>query len=161
VPPPKSDARTIVIIVAVVVGGLMVGLPALLYIMVTSSLDTIDTPPAPSAEVVLVPGTWDNGNLTISFASITGGQRTDPSALTYLVQSPNGTTFFSGPADTGPPVQGVSITVAYQDNAMVGLVSPEDTIRLAVAPSTSTSIRGGSFRVFVANTVIGTIQQLP
>ena len=133
-------------------------LAAVLYVMVTG---LVGPPQGQKPNLVLTAGTWNNGNLTISFASITNAPNLAPTDLTYLVQASDGTTYFSGAAGTGSAVSNVTVTIAYQDNANTGKVSNEDNILITVAPSTSTVIRGGSFKIFFSGDVIGFINQLP
>ena len=116
---------------------------------------------APKPNLVLSAGTWNSGNLTISLASIVNAPNLAPADLTYLVQASDGTTYFSGPAGTGSAVSDVTATISYQDNWNAEKVSYEDSIRVTVAPSTSTAIRGGSFKIFFSGDVIGFINQLP
>lgn len=133
-------------------------LAAVLYVMVTG---LVGPPQGQKPNLVLTAGTWNNGNLTISFASITNAPNLAPVDLTFLVQASDGTTYFSGAAGTGSAVSNVTVTIAYQDNANTGKVSNEDNIRITVSPSTSTVIRGGSFKIFFSGDVIGFINQLP
>lgn len=133
-------------------------LAAVLYVMVTG---LVGPPQGQKPNLVLTAGTWNNGNLTISFASITNAPNLAPTDLTFLVQASDGTTYFSGAAGTGSAVSNVTVTIAYQDNANPLKVSNEDNIRITVAPATSTVIRGGSFKIFFSGDVIGFINQLP
>jgi flagellin-like protein len=136
-------------------------LAAVLYVMVTG---LVGPPQGQKPNVVLTAGQWNNGNLTISFASITNAPNLAPTDLTYIVQSADGTTYFSGPATASPygPTSGVNVSVAYTDNTNnLGKVSNDDTIRLTVSPSTSAAVKGGTFKIFYAGDVIGFINQLP
>lgn len=133
-------------------------LAAVLYVMV-SGIGTQQSTQKPN--LVLTAGTWNAGNLTVSFASITNAPNLNPVDLTYLIQDPTGITFFTGAAGTGSAVSGTTVTVAYSDNANPNKVSNEDNIRITVSPATSQSIRGGSLKVFFSGDVIGFINQLP
>ena len=134
-------------------------LAAVLYVMVTG---LVGPPQGQKPNLVLTAGTWNNGNLTISFASITNAPNLNPTDLTFIVAASNGTTYFSGAASTGAVnADGSTVTISYQDNANLAKVSNEDTIRITISPSTSTAIRGGSFKIFASNEVIGFINQLP
>jgi hypothetical protein len=123
--------------------------------------DGCTPPPPPKPSFVLTSGTWNNGNLTVSFASITNGQNISPTDLTYLVQASDGTAYFSGSPGMGSPVANVTVSVGYWDNANIGKVSNEDNIRITVSPATSTAVRGGSLKIFYSGEVVGFINQLP
>jgi len=133
-------------------------LAAVLYVMVTG---LVGPPQGQKPNLVLTAGTWNNGNLTISFASITNAPNLAPTDLTYLLQTSAGVTQFSGGAGAGAPVSNVTTTVTYQDNANVGKVSNEDNVRITVSPSSSTVLRGGTLKIFYSGDVIGFINQLP
>jgi flagellin-like protein len=134
-------------------------LAAVLYVMVTG---LVGPPQGQKPNLVLTAGTWNSGNLTISFASITNAPNLNPTDLTYIVAASNGTTYFSGAAGLGAVnSDGSTVTITYTDNLTPNKVSNEDTIRITVSPSGSTAIRGGSFKIFWSNDVIGFINQLP
>lgn len=133
-------------------------LAAVLYVMV-ASIGPVTSMQRPT--LVMTPGIWGSGNLTISFSSMTNAANLNPADLLYLVQAPNGTTYFTGAAGTGPSTGGVRVTVLYQDLGTPLRVSPEDQIRLSVSPANSTAIRGGLFRVFQAGEIVGSLGQLP
>lgn len=158
---PASNAKLILIVVAVVavvVVVLLVVLPFLLYLSIAGS----GPPPgSQTPTLVLAAGTWNNGNLTISFASVTNAPNLDPADLTYLIQDLTGTTYFTGAAGPGTSVAGTTVTVMYNDNANFLKVSAEDNLRITVSPATSSAIRGGSLKLFFAGDVIGYINQLP
>ena len=133
-------------------------LAAVLYVMVTG---LVGPPQGQKPNLVLTAGTWNNGNLTISFASITNAPNLAPTDLTYLLQTSGGVTYFTGAAGTGAAVSGVTVSVSYQDNANAGKVSNEDNIRISMSPSNSTVMRGGTLKIFYSGDVIGFINQLP
>src|SRR5882672_11997167 len=110
-------------------------LAAVLYVMVTG---LVGPPQGQKPNLVLTAGTWNNGNLTISFASITNAPNLAPTDLTYRLQTSGGVTYFTGAAGTGAAVSGVTVSVSYQDNANAGKVSNEDNIRISMSPSNST-----------------------
>lgn len=133
-------------------------LAAVLYVMVTG---LVGPPQGQKPSLVLSSGTWNTGNLTIAMVSITNAPNLNPTDLTYLIQSVDGATYFSGPQGAGSPFSNVTVTLNYLDNANIEKVSAEDTIRITVGPASSTAIRGGSFKIFYASDTIAFINQLP
>jgi FlaG/FlaF family flagellin (archaellin) len=133
-------------------------LAAVLYVMVTG---LVGAPPAQRPSLVISTGSWNNGNITLSFVSITNAQALSPADLTYLIMSADGTTYFSGPEGTGSPFSSVALTVDYLDTANVGKVTLEDTVKITVSPATSTAVRAGSFTVYYSGSTIGFVSQLP
>jgi FlaG/FlaF family flagellin (archaellin) len=118
-------------------------------------------PPTTKPQIPLTTTGWSDGNLSVSFVSLSGAPNIVPSDLRYQIQSVNGTIYFSGPAGTVTAVSNVSVNITYRDADGSGLVSPPDRIDIRVNPQGVPLVRGCSFKLVLGLEVIGAISALP
>jgi len=154
-PPPASgmSSGTIIAIVVVVVVVLLVVMVPVMYVMTTG----LSTPPGtPRPTITLSAGQWSGTSTVISIISVSTGTLA-AEALTFQVTAPNGTIYFSGVPGTGTAVNGVRLTITYNDASADGRVGADDNIGLSVAqPSDLQQIHGTTFRVLEGPDVLGT-----
>ena len=81
----------------------------------------------------------------------------DVSTLVFQIVAGNGTIYFSGAEGTGAAVNGVVVTINYNDASNDGKVSSDDNIGISVAQSSDlVQIHGTTFKVLQGSDVLGT-----
>jgi len=119
------------------------------------------TQPSQRPQIPLTTTGWSDGNLSISFVSLSGAPSIIPTDLRYQIISVNGTIYFSGPAGNVTAVSNVSVNITYRDADSSATVSPPDRIDIVVNTVSVPLIRGCMFRLVLGTEVIGQINALP
>ena len=152
----RDDAVSAVVGTILLVA-ITVVLAGVLY--VTMSGVMVETPPK-EPQFIFDAGPWANGSVTVSFLSISNAEGLTPAQLSYLVQAPNGTIYFSGPEANKTLVANITVNVTYRDTGNVGKVSPEDLIVITVTPASATAVRASTFKVLTNGHVAGQLSTL-
>lgn len=153
-PPPKSNRGLIAAVVVIVALVVVIGIPAMLYIMVAS---TGPSPTSTPPTIILQAGSWAGGNLSVTVQSVAGSQSVDPAALTYILLDANGNSLYAGPEDARVVTGATTVNVVYLDNLDPGRASAGDAIRVSVTPPTSNEVNGARLSVFFQGSQVGTV----
>jgi hypothetical protein len=155
-PPKKDDSSTIIIIIVVVLVVIFLVLPLVLFFLIAGVVQNLPPPGEVHPTVTLAPGTWSGLHSTIVVTSVST-PTIDVLSLTFQVTAANGTIYYSGSGGPGPPVNGVVVTVTFNDVSSNGRVGPDDNIALSVDSAAGlTQIHGCTFRVLIGADVLGT-----
>jgi flagellin-like protein len=128
-------------------------LAAVLYVMVTG---LVTSPDQTKPTVSLSAGQWSGTSTVISITSVSTATL-DVSTLAFQVVAANGTIYFSGEAGAGSPVNGVTITVTYNDAGGESRVGSDDNIAISVGSAVQlTQIHGTQFKLLEGSNVLGT-----
>lgn len=157
--PPKQGMSTgvLIAIVVVVVVAVIVLIPALLYVMVTGVVDSPGPGPV-HATLSLSAGQWSGGTDVVVITSVSTSTL-DADSLTFQIVAPNGTIYFSGVAGQGVPVNGVTVTVTFNNGGSENppRVGADDNIGITAVPATGVSmLHGTTFKVLQGTDVLGT-----
>jgi hypothetical protein len=106
--------------------------------------------------VILQGSGWNNGNNTVSIASVTNGNGLAPSDLTYTIETTSGP-YYSGSAGANDTRGGPLVNVVYNDLTGANLVTAGDSIRVHITPSSSMALAGASLKVFSGGSQICTV----
>jgi hypothetical protein len=113
-------------------------------------------PEAAPPSISLSARQWSGTSIVVSITSVSTATL-DVSALTFQVVAANGTIYFSGSAGTGVMINGVTVTVTYNDASGDGRVGVDDNIAVSVgAAAELTQIHGAHFKVLWGSNVLGT-----
>lgn len=151
-PAPRKDSSTTIMIIVVILVVVFLLIVPILYLLVTG-LVTQPSPPRPF--VNLSTGAIGGGNITIHIESDSSAPSLAPQDLTYLVQSANGSIYFSGASGENATTNQVTVSVFYDDVVNVGRVSIEDSIRVQISPPTARNVGAGTLQVIFQGERIG------
>jgi hypothetical protein len=111
---------------------------------------------APSPTVSMVAGSWVGTSCTVEITAV-ASSTLEVANLTYQVVAKNGTIYYSGAAGTSTEVNGVTVTITYNDAQEEGKVGPDDNIAVSVGAADQLSqIQGTQFKIFEGVNVVGT-----
>jgi flagellin-like protein len=130
-------------------------LAAVLYVMVTG---LVTNPGETKPTVSLSVGSFQGLGTTATITSVST-TTLDVSTLTFQVVAGNGTIYFSGAAGTGAAVNGVVVTITYNNGGTESpaKVGPDDNIGISVAQASDLAqIHGTTFKVLQGSDVLGT-----
>jgi len=128
-------------------------LAAVLYVMVTG---LVTNPGETKPTVSLSVGNFQGLGTTATITSVST-TTLDVSTLVFQVVAGNGTIYFSGAAGTGAAVNGVVVTITYNDASGDGKVGPDDNIGIKVAQTSDLiQVHGTTFKVLQGSDVLGT-----
>lgn len=130
-------------------------LAAVLYVMVTG---LVTSPGDTKPTVSLSAGTWSGGTSVVSITSVSTSTL-DVSGLTFQVVAQNGTIYFSGGAGAGSAVNGITVTVTYNNGGTESpqKVGSDDNIAVSVSPTAGNDqLHDTTFKVLSGTDVLGT-----
>lgn len=99
---------------------------------------------------------WSGDTSAVSIISVSTS-KIGVSSLAFQIVASNGTIYFSGSAGTGSPVNGVIVSVTYNDAKNEGKVGSDDDIAISVGSVDQVDqLHGTTFKILKGNNVLGT-----
>ncbi len=106
----------------------------------------------------MVAGSWVGTSCTVEITDVRTSTL-EVANLTYQVVAYNGTIYYSGAAGTSTAVNGVTVTITYNDAQEEGKVGPDDNIAVSVGAADQLSqIQGTRFKILEGSNVLSSTE---